>query len=100
MSEEDKIPYLVENKERDTFTIYVKGTKPYLDLQQENKQLKDKIEKLKDYGEAVGERRNQLYDKIDKAIEILKDTSVDMPSTLLIETIDYARHILGDKENE
>lgn len=40
-------------------------------LETENKQLKDKIEKLKDYGEAVGERRNELYDKIDKAIEYI-----------------------------
>lgn len=39
-----------------------------------------------------------LETKINKAIEALKDTSVDMPSTLLIETIDYARHVLGDKE--
>lgn len=42
----------------------------------------------------------RLNAKINKTIEILKDTSVDMPSTLLMETIDYARHILGDKENE
>ena len=40
----------------------------------------------------------RLQERIDKAIEILKDTSVDMPSTLLIETIGYARHILGGKE--
>lgn len=39
-----------------------------------------------------------LETKINKTIEALKDTSVDMPSTLLIETIDYARHVLGDKE--
>ena len=42
--------------------------------------------------------RFELQRKINKAIEILKDTSVDMPSTLLMETIDYARHILGDKD--
>jgi len=41
---------------------------------------------------------NNLQTRIDKAIEILKDTSVDMPETLLIETIDYARHILNGDE--
>lgn len=39
------------------------------ELQQENKQLKDKLEKYKKYGEAVGEKRNELYERIDKAIE-------------------------------
>ena len=39
-----------------------------------------------------------LQQRIDKAIEILKDTSVDMPETLLIETIDYERHILNGGE--
>lgn len=50
------------------------------------------------YAEKLEKENKQLKGKINKAIEILKDTSVDMPSTLLIETIDYARHILGDKE--
>ena len=49
-----------------------------VDLQQENKQLKDKIEKLKDYGEKVGNRRNELYDKIDKAIEYIKSKQEDI----------------------
>lgn len=62
---------------------------------------------MNEYEIALEDRIHNLYvkisdlqQKIDKAIEILKDTSVDMPSTLLIETIDYARHILGEKENE
>lgn len=29
----EKTPYLIENKERDTFTIYIKGTKPYIEQQ-------------------------------------------------------------------
>ena len=40
-----------------------------------------------------------LQKRIDKANEVLKDTSVDMPETLLIETIDYARHILNGDDN-
>lgn len=41
-------------------------------------------------------RRNR-----DKAIKELKDTSVDMPSTLLIEVIDYVIYILeGGEDNE
>ena len=43
----------------------------------------------------------ELKEKTNKAIETLKDTSVDMPSTLLMETIDYAIHILeGSDSNE
>ena len=41
----EQIPYMVENEDRDTFTFYIKGTKPYLELQQ----------------------------RIDKAIEVLKE---------------------------
>jgi len=42
----------------------------------------------------------EALDRIDKAIKTLKDTSVDMPSTLLMETIDYAIHQLKGEENE
>lgn len=38
-----------------------------------NKSLNEYIEKLKDYGEKVAEKRNQLYDKIDKAIECINE---------------------------
>lgn len=31
------------------------------------------IEKLENYGEAVGERRNQLYDRIEKAIDYINE---------------------------
>ena len=58
---EEKIPYLVENKERDTFTIYVKGTKPYLDLQQENKQLKEEKDTL--YNALITTRTKNNNDK-------------------------------------
>lgn len=40
----------------------------------------------------------ELQDRIDEAIEVLKDTSVDMDSILLCETIGYAIHILEGKE--
>lgn len=46
------------------------------------------------------EEYKELKERIDKAIEILKDTSVEMPETLLIETIDYAIHILKGEDKE
>ena len=51
---EEKIPYLVENETRDTFTIYVKGTKPYLELQQKIDKAREYIQKrfeINEYGE-------------------------------------------------
>lgn len=41
---------------------------------------------------------SQLKEQKKQAIEILKDTNVNDNSVLLITTIDYALHILGDKE--
>ena len=41
-----------------------------------------------------------LEQRLYKAIEILKDTNVEMPTTLLIETIDYALKILEANENK
>lgn len=38
--------------------------------------------------------------RFNKAIEILKDTNIEMPTTLLIETIDYALKILEVNENK
>lgn len=82
-------------------------TKLYFDLDDED------YTKIQDYITNLQEERDMFErmsnwacknmfaykSKIDKANNILKDTSVDMPSTLLIETIDYARHILnGDNE--
>ena len=73
MSEEEKMPYLIENKERDTFTFYVKGTKPYLDLQQ----------------------------RIDKAIEKLEEIELyDEYITIHTDFIYNLKNILGDKEND
>lgn len=40
MSEENK-PYLIINKEQDEIQINIKHTKPYIALEQENKQLKE-----------------------------------------------------------
>jgi peptidoglycan hydrolase CwlO-like protein len=48
----------------------------------------------------VQEEIERLNNIIDKANNILKDTNVDMPETLLIETIDYARHILNGEYEE
>lgn len=43
MSEENK-PYLIINEECDEIKINIKHTKPYMKLQQENQQLKEKEE--------------------------------------------------------
>lgn len=58
------------------------------ELETENYGYKKQVERLL----LENERLNNI---IDKANNILKDTNVDMPETLLIETIDYARHILN-----
>ncbi|MBQ1496500.1 MAG: hypothetical protein IIZ40_04070 [Bacilli bacterium] len=81
------------------FEITKLNTDKYL-LQQENKQLKEKIEKLKDYGEKVGERRNELYDKIDKAIEYIK-WQYENPTYDNVwrkYEVEKLLEILGDKE--
>lgn len=44
----EKTPYLIENKERDTFTFYVKGTKPYLDLEKKVDQLTNNWNELEE----------------------------------------------------
>lgn len=44
MIEENK-PFLIINKEYDEIQINIKHTKPYLNLQQENKQLKEELQK-------------------------------------------------------
>lgn len=47
------------------------------------------------------DKSNDIWlERINKAIEELEDTSVDMPSTLLIEVIDYVKHILDGDEDE
>ena len=47
------------------------------------------------------DKSNDIWlERINKAIEELEDTSVDMPSTLLIEVIDYVKHILNGDEDE
>ena len=67
----NKIPYLVENKERDTFTIYVKGTKPYLELQQ----------------------------RIDKAWEwVIYKQQHSIEPVISTDELDDLLEILGDKE--
>lgn len=77
MSKEEKTPYLMVNENGDTFTIYVKGTKPYLDLQQ----------------------------RIDKAIEYIKNGQhwlcrVNEDKTIEAVSINELLELLGDKENE
>lgn len=77
----------------------IKALLEYLfELEQKNKQLKDKIKKLKDYGEAVGERRNQLYDKIDKAIEHIKKYQYWNGNNYNCLHCEKLLEILGDKE--
>ena len=63
--------------------------------------ITDYIEKLEKYGEAVGERRNELYDIIDNAKQYIKN-NIDNTGWLEIGTNDVNEllAILGDKENE
>ena len=49
MNKEEKTPYLVENEERDTFTFYVKGTKPYIELKQQITQLTNNWNELEEF---------------------------------------------------
>ena len=49
---------------------------------------------------ALNKSNDIWLERINKAIEELEDTSVDMPSTLLIEVIDYVKHILDGDEDE
>lgn len=95
MSEEEKMPYLIENKERDTFTIYVKGTKPYLDLQKRNQELEDGFKSATD-------ELCEYATKIDKAIEYIKEQLSQGGERELRDLVDGYEllEILGDKENE
>lgn len=52
MSEENK-PYLIISKECDEIQINIKHTKPYMKLQQENPQLKEVIEEVREYTEEL-----------------------------------------------
>jgi hypothetical protein len=63
-------------------------------------QLETEIKQLREVLRINHQIIDMYVEKIGKVREILKDTSVDMPSTLLMETIDYARHILGGEEYE
>ena len=67
---EKQIPYMVENKERDTFTIYVKGTKPYLELQQ---RINKAIELIKRSAGYKGICTQPETDTFSKILEILGD---------------------------
>ena len=101
MNKKNKIPYLVENETRDTFTIYVKGTKPYLELQQ-------RIEELEQLGLTENGIATMYKERIDKAIEYIK-THSEMTDLQIcgIENVLAFRgsatkllEILGEKENE
>lgn len=48
----------------------------------------DYIDKLENYGESVGERRNQLYDKIEKAIEFINSFDYYIPEDNKPELLD------------
>lgn len=98
----------VIDEETDKFGDFKKLLDYITNLQEENEKLKqpqifiDTMDMEERYGQELYEDylKEQLEDfksRIDKTNNILKDTSIDMPETLLIETIDYARHILkGD----
>ena len=66
----EKIPYLVENKERDTFTFYVKGTKPYLDLEKKLNQLTNNWNELEEWLKDLFKKGNDIKLVLDKMKEI------------------------------
>lgn len=76
----DEIYYLTDVREK------LSKNTPYRFLMQIEGQDSIELVKLSEY--------EVLQQRIDKATKELKDTSVDMPSNLLIEVIDYAVHIL------
>ena len=76
----EKTPYLIENKERDTFTFYVKGTKPYLDLEKRLDQLTNSW--------------NELEEWLKSYIALIEN-----PDTLEEQTLEDLKEIL-DKMNE
>ena len=76
----EKIPYLVENKERDTFTFYVKGTKPYLDLEKKLDQLTNNWNELEEW--VIDYRTNMdnpdiyeegIIDCLDEVLDKMKE---------------------------
>ena len=69
-------------------------------LQQENQELNDSITWWTNRFNAVQRDYEDYKSRIEKAVEILKDTNVDMPSTLLIETIDNGINILNGRSDE
>ena len=62
----EKTPYLIENKERDTFTFYVKGTKPYLDLEKKVDQLTNNWNELEEWLEKQKIRNNEWENFVQK----------------------------------
>ena len=88
------LDYLQENSKKDEAT---KQLVDYItNLQQENQDLSRMCEL---YGKSLYNAELTDYkSRIEKAVEIFKDTNVDMPSTLLIETIDNGINVLNGKE--
>lgn len=78
MNKEEKTPYLVENKERDTFTFYVKGTKPYIELQEQITQLTNnwnELEEWLEYEERHTMQQNNYHSVLEKMKEIKDDNN-------------------------
>ena len=72
----EKTPYLIENKERDTFTFYVKGTKPYLDLEKEVDQLTNNWNELEEWLKDLFEKGYDIKLVLDKMKEIKEGNNV------------------------
>ncbi len=86
MNKEEKMPYFIENKERDTFTIYVKGTKPYIDLQK-------KIDKTMKYIEELLREEVEITDE-DNVDYGMKCQRAYFSDSELIKVLE----LLGDKK--
>lgn len=71
------------------------------EIKKMNKEIELLYKKLDAQDKIIDEQAleiSQLKEQKKQAIEILKDTNVNDNSVLLITTIDYALHILGDND--
>jgi meiotically up-regulated gene 157 (Mug157) protein len=80
---EEKKPYLIINEEYDEIKINIKHTKPYMKLQQENQQLKEVIEEVREskdeyvcteeYCGEVGIKTTQFIEKLGQILDKAKE---------------------------
>lgn len=70
---EEKRPYLIINEEYDEIKINIKHTKPYMKLQQENQQLKEKRDLAVQKANEEREKNVDLEIELDKYKEVIEE---------------------------